>query len=374
MSDRIKIGILGCGVITQRILQGLKAVMEPRGAAISAICDLSDANLDTVEREYAKGPLHQFKSFDEMLRQCNLDAVMIATPISMHYDNVKTSLEAGCHVYCHKTLAQTPEQCKELCELANAKGLRLAASPGQVLLPAYRRAKEIVASGKLGALVSIDAVVEASPHRWEAERVDESPAEGQPFSWEWYHRQDSGGGPLDDMFVYPLAFLTETLGDVSAATVQSRLVTPNIQWKGRTVVADTPDAYCGTLNFDGVPATFRASFSANTSRIPWGFITIRGTEAGLEIEKVNDLEYRVYLTPNGGTTQSEQLNAFDATIADAVGNLECHLLTDIAELLDAVIGGRDVRGATPANAARIARALTLIRQSAAAGGNLVTAG
>lgn len=373
MTNRTRIGILGCGVITQRTLPGLKAIMEPLGAEIAAICDLSEGNLDAIERGYHGDALSRYSSLDEMLGNGDIDVLMIATPISMHYDNVKAGLAAGCHVYTHKTLAPTLEQCDELGEIASANGLRLAASPGQILLPAYRRAREIIDSGELGTIVSIDAAAEAAAHRWEAERAHEDPEEGRAFSWEWYHSDARGGGPLDDMFVYPLAFLTEMLGDVTAAAVQGRLVTPNIEWKGRTVIADTPDSYTGVVNFNGVPATIRSSFSANSSRVPWGFIGIRGTDAGLEIEKMNDLEYRIYVTPNGGEARVEKLDVFDDRGAAIMGRAECHVLTDMRELLDAALHDREVEGATVANAARVARGMSLIKQSAADRGALVRA-
>lgn len=371
MTESLRIGILGCGVITQRTLPGLKAILMTRDAKITAICDLSDANLAAVEAEYGQGALGRFDSLDAMLRDGRINTLLVATPISMHYDNVKAGLSAGCHVYTHKTLAATPERCLELGSLANNNGLRLAASPGQVLLPAYRRAREIIESGELGEIVSIDAAAEAAAHRWEAERADENPAKGRPFSWEWYHQEQQGGGPLDDMFVYPLAFLTETFGEVNAAAVHCRLVAETIDWKGRTIAADTPDSYSGFVRFGDVASTIRSSFGSNSSRVPWGFVSMRGTDAGLEIEKVNDREYRLYVTPNGGDARAEQLNVFSDEEATLFGSAECHVLTDINELLEAALGDREVIGATAKNAARVAKGLALIKDSAASGGKLV---
>ncbi len=373
MTESLRIGILGCGVITQRTLPGLEAILKSRDASITAICDLSEANLDAVEAKYSQGAVRRFDSLDAMLKDGEVNTLLVATPISMHYDNVKTGLSGRCHVYTHKTLAPTAAECLELGALAESSGLRLAASPGQVLLPAYRRAREIIESGELGDIVSIDAAAEAAAHRWEAERADESPAEGVPFSWEWYHQEKRGGGPLDDMFVYPLAFLTEAFGEVDAAAVHGRLVADAIEWRGRTIVADTPDSYSGFLRFGDVAATIRSSFGSNSSRVPWGFISMRGTDAGLEVEKVNDREYRLYVTPNGGDVRVEELDVFDNDDAAIYGSAECHVLTDIKELLDAALEDRSVNGATAQNAARVARGLSLIKSSAASNGQLVFA-
>ncbi len=175
------------------------------------------------------------------------------------------------------------------------------------------------------------------------------------------------------MFVYPLAFLTETFGEVDAAAVHGRLVAETIEWKGRMIKADTPDSYLGFVRFGDVASTIRSSFGSNSSRVPWGFISMRGTDAGLEIEKVNDREYRLYVTPNGGDARVEQLDAFNDKEATVFGSAECHVLTDIRELLDAALEDRSVIGATAENAARVARGLALIKSSATNGGQLVNA-
>ena len=363
-----KTGLLGCGVITQRILAGLLHILNELNADVVAICDVEPANLDATSRIIGDRPVARFTALDEMLRQSDLDAVLIATPIALHPAHVAAVLNAGCHAYTHKTLAPTAAQCHELAALAHRNSLRLAASPGQILLPAYERARAHLEAGTLGALVSIDACTEAAPHRYEAERAHENPPPNKPFSWEWYHRQDKAGGPLDDMLVYPMAFLTELLGRATAAAVKGRLVTPVIEWRGRTVHADTPDAYAGLAMFADVPATIRASFSANSAKVPWGMVTLRGTRACLEIEKRNDLEYTLHLTENDGGARTEDCHVWAPSDAARLGSAECHVLTDIREFVEAVKERREVVGATATNAARVADSLALIKASAEKGG------
>ena len=364
MDTSPKIGLLGCGVITQRILAGLLDVLEEVGGDLVAACDLDTSNLSAIEKAAEGRPINCFTSIKSMLRGSQLDAVLIATPIAWHPEHVLQVLEAGCHAYTHKTLAPTSMECEALASKANELSLRLAASPGQILLPAYDRARKIVASGELGQLVSIDAATEAAPHRYERERANEMPPSEVPFSWEWYHQAEKNGGPLDDMLVYPVAFLTELLGVPQAAAVRGRLVTSVIEWRGRRITADTPDAYAGLVMFGDVPATLRASFSSNSARVPWGMTSLRGTDACLEIEKRNDLEYVLYVTPNEGEARVERHPVWDAETAARRGADECHVLTDIREFLLAVQSDRAVDGATPINAARVADTLSLIKTSA----------
>ena len=361
MHGSLRVGLVGCGVITQRTAAGIRAILAERNAAITALCDPVDANIDAVSALLeSAGAIGGYSSLEELIAARSCDAVLLATPIGLHFAQVEQALQSGLHVYTHKTLANTRAECERLEDLARTVDRRLAASPGQILLPAYAKAARLVGAGDLGTIVSVDASAEAAPHRYEPERAAEAPADGQQYSWEWYHRKELGGGPLDDMFVYPLAFLTAVFGEVEEARVFGQLLTPVIEWRGRRVEATAPDCYAGVIRIAGATATIRSSFSSNTQYIPWGTVVIRGTEAALEIIKHDDLEYSLFLTPNSGVPAEEKLPVFSPEERQRFGTRECHVLTDIREFVDAILEHRPVRGATAGNAARVAAALRLI--------------
>ncbi|MEL6188029.1 MAG: Gfo/Idh/MocA family oxidoreductase, partial [Myxococcota bacterium] len=112
-----RLGLIGCGVITQRILGGLRAILEDEGAQITAACDLDPEKTEAVAEALDK-ELLQTSSMDVLLEANDVDAVLIATPIALHLDQVSRALQAGKHVYTHKTLADTSEKCLELGDLA----------------------------------------------------------------------------------------------------------------------------------------------------------------------------------------------------------------------------------------------------------------
>lgn len=368
MPSGLNVALVGCGVITQRTLGGLSALLRAHNGRVSALCDPVESNRRTVAQACSEWTVREYTNIDHLLAESDCNAVIVATPIGMHFDHAHQSLAAGRHVYCHKTLADSAEGCHQLADLALRMNLKLAASPGQILLPAYARAQDIAQNGHLGEIVSIDVGTEAASHRFEPERANEVPPPNCPYSWEWYHTAALGGGPLNDMFTYPLAFLTEWLGNVTGAAAKGRLVAPEIEWRGRTIRADTADSYCGLLEFGDALATFRASFSSNGRKVPWGTICIRGTEGCLEIEKRSDLFYRIFVSPNGLPPSIERHQVFEAGDAERLGRVECHVLTDMSEFLSACVEDRPVRGATAENAARVARGLSLIRRSAELGG------
>ncbi|MEO0997160.1 MAG: hypothetical protein AAFX58_06550 [Pseudomonadota bacterium] len=269
-------------------------------------------------------------------------------------------------MYCHKTLAATAAACSELGAIAGRRGLKLAASPGQMLLPAYERAAALVGGGELGPIATIDASAEAAPHRFETERATETPEPGTPYSWEWYHRTERGGGPVADMLVYPLSFLCALFGELTDVHMAGRLVRPEIHWRGRTVQANAPDSYAGVARFGNIAATLRTSFSSNATRLPWGTVVLRGADGCIEIVKHDDLDYSLYVTPNDGEQRHERLPALPDDVAAEYGRAECHVLLDVREFVDAVSADRPVRCATAGNAALTVAAIEMIERSAAA--------
>ena len=109
---------------------------------VVALCSRTVSRAQELAYEY--GVDHVFGSLAEMLAWRQLDAVLVATPIPLHYQNVRLCPEVGVHVHTQKTLARTYTEGKELRQLATQRGLTLAASPGQILLPAYREAREYI--------------------------------------------------------------------------------------------------------------------------------------------------------------------------------------------------------------------------------------
>jgi predicted dehydrogenase len=95
------------------------------------------------------------ESFDEMLGDTGLDAVVIATPVPTHYELAKQALEAGKHVFVEKPPAMTSAEIDELVRLAEERDLVLM--PGHLLLyhPGVIKLKELVDEGALGEVLMV---------------------------------------------------------------------------------------------------------------------------------------------------------------------------------------------------------------------------
>ena len=94
-------------------------------------------------------------SFDDVLADESVEAVVVATPVPTHYELARRALEAGKHVFVEKPPAMRGAEMEELCELAEERGLVLM--PGHLLLyhPGVQKLKEIVDSGELGDVLYV---------------------------------------------------------------------------------------------------------------------------------------------------------------------------------------------------------------------------
>lgn len=91
---------------------------------------------------------------EEMLKNPEIELIVLLTPVATHYSLIKAALEAGKHVYSEKTITDAPAGAHELMELAHKKGLYLGAAPDTFLGPSFQAAKKFIDSGKLGDINS----------------------------------------------------------------------------------------------------------------------------------------------------------------------------------------------------------------------------
>jgi len=122
-------------------------------AEVTWLCDIDEDR--RVEFAQNHPDARVTASFDEVLADDSVEAVVIATPVPTHYDLARRALEAGKHVFVEKPPAMHGFEMEELCELAEERGRVLM--PGHLLLyhPAVRKLKELVDSDELGDVLCV---------------------------------------------------------------------------------------------------------------------------------------------------------------------------------------------------------------------------
>jgi predicted dehydrogenase len=122
-------------------------------AELSWFCDVEGERRAQAAHSYPSARVTP--SFDEVLADESVEAVVVATPVPTHYELARRALEAGKHVFVEKPPAMRGAEMEELCELAEERNRVLM--PGHLLLyhPGVQKLKEIVDSGELGEVLYV---------------------------------------------------------------------------------------------------------------------------------------------------------------------------------------------------------------------------
>jgi len=145
----IKVGLIGAGYWGPNLARVLN---QSRKCDFSAICDLDATSVKKIVEQYPS--VKGYSDLSRML-ESDLDAIVIATPISTHFELAKQAMLAGKHVLVEKPLAHNSSCCQELVNLAEQKGLTLMTGHTFIYSPPVIKVKELIESGSLGELYYI---------------------------------------------------------------------------------------------------------------------------------------------------------------------------------------------------------------------------
>jgi predicted dehydrogenase len=149
MSKPLRIGLIGAGWVTQYHLQAWQKLAGR--AAVVAIADPSAAN--AAERAKAFGIAQCFASAEEMLAQCELDAVDVAAPRAVHAQLVRLVADRGLPVICQKPLAPTLGEAEALARDVQGR-VRLMVHENWRFRDYYRDAAAWIREGRIGAVTA----------------------------------------------------------------------------------------------------------------------------------------------------------------------------------------------------------------------------
>lgn len=124
---------------------------------VTAVCDVRGERLEFISKQY---PAITLLTTDEseILRSPDIDAVVVATPVSMHFSLGMEALSNGKHLFMEKPFTATVEQAERLIELAERKRLRLMVDHTFIYTGAVQTIKQLITSGELGELYYFDSV------------------------------------------------------------------------------------------------------------------------------------------------------------------------------------------------------------------------
>lgn len=144
---KIKIGAIGLGRLGLQHAENV--AFKIPNAELTAICDMNEEKLKQVQKDW--NIPYAYTDFDEMIKNEELDAVVITSPSALHTKQIANALDAGLHVFSEKPLGTTVEECK-IAEEAVEKHQDKVFMLGFMRRydPSYAYAKKKIENGEIG--------------------------------------------------------------------------------------------------------------------------------------------------------------------------------------------------------------------------------
>jgi len=146
----INLAQIGVGYWGPNLLRNFYAIGE---VVVKKIIDINPASLEYVRKNYKS--IATGTDIKEILKDKDIDAVIIATPARLHYDMAKEVLLSGKHCFVEKPLALKSSEAEELIKIAREKGLILMIGHVFLYNAAVNYLKECIGKGELGKIYYI---------------------------------------------------------------------------------------------------------------------------------------------------------------------------------------------------------------------------
>ncbi len=149
----VNVGVIGCGYWGPNLIRNLSNL---EGCKLVAVADLNPKRLEAV-KHFCPG-METTTSAQEILQALEIDAVVIATPISTHFDLAREALANQKHVFIEKPMTASVAQAKQLVRLADMCQKVLMVDHTFIYTGAVQKLKGLIDSGELGDIYYYDSV------------------------------------------------------------------------------------------------------------------------------------------------------------------------------------------------------------------------
>lgn len=192
MKKTIGWGILATGTIAHKFCEGLKHLGD---AEIVAVASRTPEKAQAFREKY--GIRRAYGSYEDLVKDPEVDIVYIATPHPFHFDAAMLCLRAGKPVLCEKPITLNAREAEALIAYAREKRLFLMEAMWTRYLPAIVKVREWLGSGLIGEVRFLKADF------------------GYRCAWDPQGRLLNpalGGGALLDVGIYPVSFASMVFG------------------------------------------------------------------------------------------------------------------------------------------------------------------
>lgn len=149
----INIGIIGCGYWGPNLIRNFSQIKDCK---VVYCCDLDENRLKHIKEKYP--PVKTTKNYEDILKDKNIDAVAIATPVHTHFKIAKDALLSKKHVLIEKPLTDNSKDSEELIKVSRQNDRVLMVDHTFEYTPAVNKIKELIEKGELGDIFTIDMI------------------------------------------------------------------------------------------------------------------------------------------------------------------------------------------------------------------------
>jgi predicted dehydrogenase len=200
-NTKIKVGIIGCGDRGRGLMTVMKQL--PDMFEITAVCDLLDFQLEKARKITPAQSVKSFTDYRRLLDDSSIHAVVIATPLHLHYVMSVAALAAGKHVFQEKTMTYSIEEALDLVSKVKKYPRQIFQVGHQYrYVPLYYRVKEMIDKGYLGKVTQIDC-------RWDRNASWRRPVppgySDRQINWRMY--KEYSGGLVAELLSHQIDFI-----------------------------------------------------------------------------------------------------------------------------------------------------------------------
>lgn len=240
----LKIGIIGCGKITE--VRHAPEYAENPNCQLAAFFDVVPERAKALAEQYGGVAYDSI----EALLAADVDAVSVCVANAYHAQASIQALKAGKHVLCEKPMATTPEDCEAMVAAAKAAGKFLMIGQNQRLAKAHVKAREIIASGEMGKVITFEThFAHPGPEGWTGVRD----------SW-FFDKKVASFGVMADLGVHKTDLIHYLTGKKIVRTSAVLATLDKTFSDGRPITVDD-NAYAIYTMEDGVVGTMHVSWT-----------------------------------------------------------------------------------------------------------------
>jgi predicted dehydrogenase len=148
----LRVGVIGCGYWGPNLIRNFGIANR---SSVTMAADLDTGRLQHMHELYPH--LHVTTNHQDLLNNPDVDAIVIATPVSTHHELTMQALRANKHVFVEKPLAGSSEHCMEMAAEANKRNLTLMVGHTFVYTAAVNKIRELIQGGDLGEIYYINS-------------------------------------------------------------------------------------------------------------------------------------------------------------------------------------------------------------------------